>query len=167
MVKAGILPSTPADVARFLFANELPDGSKAGDLNRQRVGEYLATHGVNEESQAWHRALLAAYMQHFRFTDASICDALREWLSHFRLPGEAQQIDRLVASFSEAYCRDQTSAARGDTLQPDAAYTLAFAAIMLNTDLHNPRVKRKMTCAEFSRNMHGVHLPASGTLLWD
>lgn len=33
----------------------------------------------------------------------------------------------------------------------DAAYILSFSLIMLNTDLHNPRIKQKMTRSQFVR----------------
>jgi brefeldin A-inhibited guanine nucleotide-exchange protein len=34
----------------------------------------------------------------------------------------------------------------------DHAYLLAFSLIMLNTDLHNPSIKHKMTCEQFVKN---------------
>ena len=34
---------------------------------------------------------------------------------------------------------------------------LAFSLIMLNTDLHNPSVKHRMTKAEFIRNNRGIN----------
>ena len=34
---------------------------------------------------------------------------------------------------------------------------LAFSLIMLNTDLHNPNVKHRMTKAEFIRNNRGIN----------
>jgi len=47
----------------------------------------------------------------------------------YRLPGEAQKIDRMMESFAQRYC----------TLNPniftnsDTCYVLSFAVIMLNT----------------------------------
>ena len=35
---------------------------------------------------------------------------------------------------------------------PDTAYVLAYSVIMLNTDAHNPSVKKKMMESEFIRN---------------
>eukprot|EP01121_Diplochlamys_sp_Union-15-3_P015995 TRINITY_DN5367_c0_g1_i1.p1 TRINITY_DN5367_c0_g1~~TRINITY_DN5367_c0_g1_i1.p1 ORF type:complete len:234 (-),score=29.25 TRINITY_DN5367_c0_g1_i1:14-715(-) len=35
----------------------------------------------------------------------------------------------------------------------DEAYTLAFALIMLNTDAHDPKIKKKMTKEEFVKNV--------------
>ena len=38
----------------------------------------------------------------------------------------------------------------------DTAYVLAFSTIMLNTDAHNPSVKKKMTLKDFIRNNSGI-----------
>lgn len=39
----------------------------------------------------------------------------------------------------------------------DTAYTLSFSVIMLNTDLHSPMIKNKMTLEEFLRNNRGIN----------
>lgn len=39
----------------------------------------------------------------------------------------------------------------------DAVYILAFAVIMLNTDAHNPQIKKKMTVKEFIHNNRGIN----------
>jgi brefeldin A-inhibited guanine nucleotide-exchange protein len=38
----------------------------------------------------------------------------------------------------------------------DPAYVLAFSVILLNTDLHSPQVKRRMTLEDFLRNNRGI-----------
>lgn len=38
----------------------------------------------------------------------------------------------------------------------DTAYVLAFSLIMLNTDAHNPSVKKKMTVEDFINNNRGI-----------
>ena len=41
----------------------------------------------------------------------------------------------------------------------DTILILAFAIVMLNTDLHSPNVKRKMTEEDFINNLKGkLHL---------
>ena len=65
----------------------------------------------------------------------------RQYLDGFRLPGEAQKIDRLMEKFAERYVN-----CNADTFKSaDVAYVLAYSVIMLNTDAHNPGVKNKMT----------------------
>ena len=39
----------------------------------------------------------------------------------------------------------------------DAAYVLAYSVILLNTDAHNPQVKRRMTLADFIKNNRGIN----------
>ena len=67
--------------------------------------------------------------------------AHRTFLSGFRLPGEAQKIDRLMEKFAERYVNCNQEAFKS----ADVAYVLAYSVIMLNTDAHNPQVKNKMS----------------------
>lgn len=39
----------------------------------------------------------------------------------------------------------------------DCAYVLAYSTIMLNTDLHNPQIKKRMTRQEFIKNNRGIN----------
>ncbi|GFH13962.1 SEC7 domain-containing protein [Haematococcus lacustris] len=39
----------------------------------------------------------------------------------------------------------------------DVAYVLAYSVIMLNTDLHNPQVKKKMSKEAFLKNNRGIN----------
>ena len=84
----------------------------------------------------------------------------------FRLPGEAQQIDRIISTFAQCYWEDNA----GDLINcpfqdQDTIFLLSFAIIMLNTDLHksiettatNKKSQRKrMTKNEFINNLRGV-----------
>lgn len=63
------------------------------------------------------------------------------FLDGFRLPGEAQKIDRLVEKFAERYVNCNSENFRS----ADVAYVLAYSVVMLNTDAHNPQVKNKMS----------------------
>lgn len=40
--------------------------------------------------------------------------------------------------------------------QQDTPFVLAFSVVMLNTDVHNPANKHKMTKEEFVRNNRGI-----------
>ena len=46
-----------------------------------------------------------AYIDSFDFARMSFVNALRKFLDNFRLPGEAQKIDRLVEKFASRYCQ--------------------------------------------------------------
>jgi IQ motif/SEC7 domain-containing protein len=82
--------------------------------------------------------------------------ALRRYQTYFRMPGEAQKVERLVEVFSQRYCHcNRDMVARLRSL--DTVFVLAFAIIMLNTDLHTPNIKsdRRMTLEEFIKNLRG------------
>jgi IQ motif and SEC7 domain-containing protein len=83
--------------------------------------------------------------------------ALRKFQAHFRMPGEAQKIERLMEVFGQRYCQcneDTISRLRS----PDTVFVLAFAVIMLNTDLHTPNLKpeRRMKLDDFVKNLRGI-----------
>lgn len=138
----GIIESAtdPKCVASFLKSTTL--------VSKRVLGEYLSKRG-NEE-------ILDAFMDSFDFTDNRVDEALRALLQTFRLPGEAPLIDRIVGSFSRKYC---ASSIPGDIANPDAAYVLTYATIMLNTDQHNPNLKsqQRMKVEDFARNLRGVN----------
>merc|ERR1740123_342079 len=79
--------------------------------------------------------------------------SLRRFLSVFRLPGEAQKIDRMMEKFAEKYCNDNPNM----FANADCAFVLSFSLIMLQTDLHNPGIKNKMTKEDFVRNNRGIN----------
>lgn len=62
-------------------------------------------------------------------------------LSAFRLPGEAQKIARIMENFASQFCEGNPDV----FANTDTAYVLSYSVIMLNTDAHNPQVKKKMT----------------------
>lgn len=65
----------------------------------------------------------------------------RKFLDGFRLPGEAQKIDRLMEKFAERFVHCNPDIFKS----ADVAYVLAYSVILLNTDAHNPGVKVKMS----------------------
>ncbi|HAU1150687.1 TPA: RalF [Legionella pneumophila] len=119
------------------------------NLDLEAVGDYLS--GPEAENQQ----VLKAFTSQMDFNGQSFVEGLRTFLKAFKLPGEAQKIDRLVQSFSEAYSKQNPDVVSN----ADAAYVLAFQTIMLNTDLHNPSIpeKNKMTLDGLKRNLRGTN----------
>lgn len=69
--------------------------------------------------------------------------------------GEAQKIERLVDAFADRYKECNPS----DVLSRDSVFILAFAIIMLNTDLHKPTNSRnRMTPEQWLTNLKGVFM---------
>ena len=140
-------PVTPDSLVRFFRTTP--------GLDRRKIGEFLGGH------EPLQLSTLDAYVDSFRFDEVrgakagevGMDDALRAFLDGFFLPGEAQQIARILEKFSLAFFQH----CPGPLTTSDAAYVLAYAVIMLNTDAHNAQVQKKMTKDEFVRNLRGVN----------
>jgi hypothetical protein len=78
----------------------------------------------------------------------------RRFLLTFKLPGEAQKIDRIVEGFAKKYYSQYSGNLFANS---DTVYILSFSLIMLNTDMHSPCIKKKMTQAEFVKNQRGIN----------
>ncbi|SAL99274.1 hypothetical protein [Absidia glauca] len=114
-------------------------------LNKKSLGEYL---GKKDNFD-----LLQVFMRQFNFEGKRMDEALRMVLETFRLPGESQQIIRVTDTFSDVYFESKPEGiANGD-----ASQILAYSIIMLNTDQHNPQVRRRMTLEDYMRNLRGVN----------
>lgn len=74
-------------------------------------------------------------------------------MASFRLPREAQQIERIMESFANRYYSNNPTAFE----HQDTAFVLSFSLIMLNTDAHNPNVTQKMTLDQFVANNKGIN----------
>merc|ERR1712238_246269 len=143
---AGIIDGgDPSDVASYLLANK-------GVLDKTQIGECLGREAEYKEGFALK--VLHQYCTQLDFSGLPFDDSIRFFLSGFRLPGEAQKIDRIMEKFAERYI------IQNPDIFPtaDAAFILAFSIIMLNTDLHNPAIKdeRRMTKDGFVRMNRGI-----------
>ncbi|XP_014523031.1 brefeldin A-inhibited guanine nucleotide-exchange protein 2 [Vigna radiata var. radiata] len=138
LINANKVGDSPKDIAAFL--------KEASGLNKTRIGDYL---GEREELAL---KVMHAYVDSFNFQDMEFDEAIRVFLQGFRLPGEAQKIDRIMEKFAERYCKCNPKAFSS----ADTAYVLAYSVIMLNTDAHNPMVKNKMSPDDFIRNNRGI-----------
>lgn len=91
--------------------------------------------------------------------------SLRHFLTNcgFRLPGEAQKIDRIMSTFSQCYWEDNAGDLQKCPFQDqDTVFLVSFAIIMLNTDLHKShaskgKAPKRMTKNEFLTNLRGVY----------
>ncbi|KAF8630385.1 hypothetical protein AX15_002943 [Amanita polypyramis BW_CC] len=117
-------------------------------LDKRLLGDYI--------SKPENIDILKAFIGLFEFKNKPIADAMRELLETFRLPGEAQQIARITETFASIYFASGPAEIKNE----DAVYVLAYSVIMLNTDLHNPQIRKRMTIEDYTRNLRGVN---SGT----
>ena len=94
-----------------------------------------------------------AYIDQINFNGMDFVNALRHLLSNFRLPGEAQKIDRIMEKFAGRYCENNPKL--DIFASADAAYVLAYSIIMLTTDLHSAQVGwLSRHCAVFCQSIH-------------
>ncbi|KAF7837607.1 brefeldin A-inhibited guanine nucleotide-exchange protein 5-like [Senna tora] len=133
LISNKLVEDKPASVAQF-FKN-------TPNLDKAMIGDYLGQH------EEFPLAVMHAYVDSMNFSGMKFDTAIREFLKGFRLPGEAQKIDRIMEKFAERYCADNP----GLFKNADTAYVLAYAVIMLNTDAHNPMVWPKMSKSDFVR----------------
>lgn len=135
-----IASKQPQDIAQFLLSND--------QLNKAAIGEFLG------EGEAENIAILHAFVDGMDFTKTRFVDALRRFLQSFRLPGEAQKIDRFMLKFAERYMTGNPNA----FASADTAYVLSFSVIMLNTDQHSSKIKGpRMTPEDFIKNNRGIN----------
>uniref|UniRef100_A0A8C2JQF7 IQ motif and Sec7 domain ArfGEF 1 n=1 Tax=Cyprinus carpio TaxID=7962 RepID=A0A8C2JQF7_CYPCA len=93
----------------------------------------------------------------FPFFLMELDEALRKFQAQIRVQGEAQKVERLIEAFSQRYCICNPDVVR-QFRNPDTIFILAFAIILLNTDMYSPNVKpeRKMKLEDFVKNLRGV-----------
>ncbi|UKK03004.2 putative GTP/GDP exchange factor for ARF [Theileria orientalis] len=73
------------------------------ELDINKLGEYLATH----KNQEFMDRVRKSFCELNHFSGMPIVMAIRLFLSSFRLPGESQQIERLIEIFSKVYFTSQ------------------------------------------------------------
>jgi len=144
LIAKGFLDNSPAAVARFLITRK--------GLSKQMIGDYLGN-----ISNPFNMAVLNAFSNEIDISNSYIDVALRKFQTYFRMPGEAQKIERLTEVFSQRYCVCNPSVV-SQLNSVDTVFILAFAIILLNTDLHTPNLKpeKRMKAEDFIRNLRGI-----------
>ncbi|KAI9658453.1 MAG: hypothetical protein M1831_003891 [Alyxoria varia] len=99
--------------------------------------------------------VLRSLLRTFKFYEEPMDMSMRKFLWEIDLPGEAQQIDRVMSAFSERYheCNPHIF----DSF--DEAYFVAYSLIILHSDLFNANNKHKMQRADYQKNTSGYGIP--------
>ncbi|XP_050712027.1 IQ motif and SEC7 domain-containing protein 1-like isoform X3 [Eriocheir sinensis] len=144
LISRGFLENSPQAVAKFLLTRK--------GLSKQMIGEYLGNLQNN-----FNMAVLECFAHDIDLSGMQVDVALRKFQTHYRMPGEAQKIERLMQVFAQRYCqcnRDIVAKLR----DPETIFVLAFAIIMLNTDLHTASMKqeKRMKLEDFIKNLRGI-----------
>ena len=94
LIESGIIEKEcPETISTFFFNNY-------EFLDKEALGNYLGDGCQNQIN------VMNAFIDLFDFRMKTFVEALRFFLSTFRLPGESQKIDRLMCKFSEKYVKD-------------------------------------------------------------
>ncbi|KAI7725536.1 hypothetical protein M8C21_025519, partial [Ambrosia artemisiifolia] len=117
-------------------------------LDKTKIGDFLG------DPSEFNLKVLKEFTDTFDLTGLVLDTALRAYLETFRLPGESQKIHRVMEAFSERFFEQQSTEI---FVTKDAVFILCYSVIMLNTDQHNPQVKKKMTEDEFIRNNRAIN----------
>jgi len=139
LIEHELLKNTAEDVAQFLYKGE--------GLNKTAIGDYLG------ERNDFNILVLKTFVSLHEFSSMILVQALRQFLWSFRLPGEAQKIDRMMECFAARYCELNSDVFTSS----DTCYVLSFAIIMLNTSLHNPSVRDKPSVERFIEMNRGIN----------
>uniref|UniRef100_A0A8C5GH55 SEC7 domain-containing protein n=1 Tax=Gouania willdenowi TaxID=441366 RepID=A0A8C5GH55_GOUWI len=144
LIERGFVSDTPVGIARFILERK--------GLSRQMIGEFLG----NRQKQ-FNKDVLDCVVDEMDFSGMDLDDALRKFQAQIKVQGEAQKVERLIEAFSQRYCVCNTTLVR-QFQNPDTIFILAFAIILLNTDMYSPNVKaeRKMKLDDFIKNLRGV-----------
>lgn len=132
--KHGYLGQKDLDVAKFLYSN-------SDKLDKTTLGEFIG--------DLTNKEIMYLFVNQMNFAGKDFVAAIRHFLDHFRLPGEAQKIDRLMEKFAARYC--ETNPDNRLFHSADVAYILSYSIIILTTDLHSPSIKHKMTKEQYIR----------------
>ena len=145
LVELGHLQKTPESVANFFRQYE-------DRLDKTTIGDYLGRE--REYENGFCIAVLHEYVERMDYEGMVFDQAIRYFLSGFRLPGEAQKIDRIMEKFAERYYLQN----RSTFASADLAFILAFSTIMLQTNLHNPAIPdgKRMTKEQFIKQNKGI-----------
>jgi len=162
LIACNVLTASPRDISSFLRIH-------CEDLNPSDLGSYLGEGGVDISETNFWNLIRFNYIRAISFVGMTVEEGLRHLLTQggFRLPGEAQQIDRLISTFARCYWEDNAGDLTNCPIEDeDTIFVLSFAIIMLNTDLHKSNYVtkgkkkfqiKKMSKDEFINNLRGVN----------
>lgn len=130
------LGETHEEIAKFLY-------EKRGILDPVQVGEFLG------DRKDHSKEILKAYgdLVKEEFEGMDFVPALRTYLSKFKIPGEAQRVDRILEDFGRIYAEVNPVMFPDDDIvkKQESAYSLAMGILGVNTTVQksktNPKIK--------------------------
>jgi len=141
LIENNFIQDSPDSVSNFLFYEN--------GLSKRKMGEYFG------RNTSFNQKVFEHFLGCLDFKMLTIDEALRRMVVKFRMPGEAQQIDRIMEQFAKRWFVDNDG---GGFSCVDTAYILAFSLMMLNTDMYNRNLKEteKMNVEQFILNNRAI-----------
>jgi hypothetical protein len=132
-------------ITRLCAALRIPEEPEAiahvfhtlSGLLTSQIGEFL--------SRQANRPILTAFFAELDLTGPFLLQMRKAIQSNLRLPAEGEKIDRILEGWASAWVRCNPDCG----IRVDDAHVLAYAALLLNGDLHNPVSRTKMTRDQF------------------
>ncbi|KAF2074690.1 hypothetical protein CYY_004004 [Polysphondylium violaceum] len=128
-IKIGAVKRDAAELSKFFKETE--------GLDKVALGVYIS------EKEDFNLEVLSCFTDLFNFNGFTLDGALRYYLSHFRLVGEAQKVDRIMETFSKKFYTDNSHNEGFHLENSEATFILSFAIVMLATDLHSVSIKKE------------------------
>ncbi|KAF8906002.1 Sec7-like domain is implicated in guanine nucleotide exchange function [Gymnopilus junonius] len=144
---------------RLIYTDLSPEISKARSLalflkgsnriDKRLLGDFL--------SKPDNLELLNEYISLFDFKNKPIAEAMRELLELLDYQENHSRYLELPKHSAAAYFAAGPGTYFLDIKSEDATHVLAYSIIMLNTDQHNPQIRKRMTIDDYKRNLRGVN----------
>eukprot|EP00917_Polyrhabdina_sp_WS-2016_P019914 GHVP01042540.1.p1 GENE.GHVP01042540.1~~GHVP01042540.1.p1 ORF type:complete len:1256 (+),score=215.57 GHVP01042540.1:1830-5597(+) len=114
---------------------------------KERIGELLSGKDVESAN------LRNDFFMLFNFKNESLVKCLRNVFDSLRITGESQRMELILEEFSRRFseCNGEESQEEQDKI-----FQLSYAVMILNTDLHNSSVKKKMKKETFISVYEGI-----------
>jgi len=139
LVENHLIENQPEQIAEFLLNDT--------GLSKRAIGELLGEH------DQFYLDILKFFSHLQDFFGIDLVEALRRFLSKFILPGEAQKIDRIIESFSHRFYECNPD----QYVNADVCFILSFALIMLNTSLHNRRIRNHSVMLTYEKFLQSLN----------
>ena len=156
LLDRNFMADTPQEIASFLRVYK-------NSLDPSAIGEFLGEGGRTPAEVDYWSQIRFRYTRAVSFVEMDLEPALRLYLTGcgFRLPGEAQKVDRFVEVFVKVFWQDNSGTPHCPFSHPDTVHLVTYAIIMLNTDHHRANLSKtkarsKMTRDQFVLNLRGA-----------
>ncbi|KAF1744269.1 hypothetical protein MXB_3032 [Myxobolus squamalis] len=137
--------SNPSAIATFLTSCPV--------FSKKKIGEMLGN-----ISNQFCEKILIEFINKYEIVGVPLEDSYRKFMSCFKMPGESQKIEKIIKLFASQYFLSNKEITF-DGYQyenEDSVMIIIYALTILNVDLHNCAVNKKMTREEFIKNVKRI-----------